>query len=437
MRKKLHLVSLGCNKNLIDSEVMLGRLKSYALTNAADEADVLIVNTCGFIGAAKEESLRTIFSLHEQRKKDSLLVVSGCLSERYKEQLTKELPEVDIFTGVGDYDHIDAIVEERKSRFSKETYLIESEERVITGSNTHAYIKLSEGCNQQCSFCAIPSFKGRLKSREIASIVKEVQNLAKQGIWDFSFISQDSSSYLRDKKIDDGLILLINAVEKIEGVKSARILYLYPTTTSNALILRIISSDIFHNYFDMPVQHIDDNMLKRMKRGTISKRIKEQLNLMRSSQNSFVRTSFIAGHPKESDEEFQILLDFAKEFEFDRVNIFAYSDEEGTAAFDMDGKITKKTLNDRVKKLEKAVNNGMTNRLKAHVGKKSILVIEGQSGEHELLLGARKIECISEIDGEILINESEVSNLKTGDIVEALITELAGDKLIASVTKLI
>ncbi|MDR1614028.1 MAG: 30S ribosomal protein S12 methylthiotransferase RimO [Campylobacteraceae bacterium] len=437
INKKLHLVSLGCNKNLIDSEVMLGRLKSYALTDNANEADVLIVNTCGFIGAAKEESLRTIFSLHEQRKKDSLLVVSGCLSERYKEQLIKELPEVDIFTGVGDYDHIDSIVEERKNRFSHETYLINSEERVITGSNIHAYIKLSEGCNQQCSFCAIPSFKGRLKSREIESIVKEVEKLTKQGVWDFSFISQDSSSYMRDKNINDGLILLIEAIEKIEGMKSARILYLYPTTTSDALILRIIASSVFHNYFDMPVQHIDDNMLKRMKRGANAKRIKEQLSLMRSAADSFVRTSFIVGHPKESAEEFENLLKFTKEFEFDRVNIFAYSDEEGTAAFDMDGKITKKVLNERIKKLEKAVHEGMLKRLKAQINTKAVLVIEGESSEHDLLLGARKLECIGEIDGEILINESEISGLKTGDMVEALITDIAGDKLVAAVTKFI
>lgn len=437
MRKKLHLVSLGCNKNLIDSEVMLGRLKSYALTDNANEADVLIVNTCGFIGAAKEESLRVIFSLHEQRKKDSLLVVSGCLTERYKEQLIEELPEVDIFTGVGDYDHIDVIVEERKNRFSQETYLINNEERVITGSSTHAYIKLSEGCNQHCSFCAIPNFKGKLKSRKLESVAKEVENLVKQGIWDFSFISQDSSSYLRDKKIDDGLILLIDAVEKIKGVKSARILYLYPTTTSDALISRIIASDIFHNYFDMPIQHIDDNMLKRMKRGADSKRIKKQLNLMRSAADSFVRTSFIVGHPKESDEEFENLLNFAKEFEFDRANIFAYSNEEGTAAFEMDGKIPKNVLNSRLKKLEKTIHAGISNRFKTQIGKKVILVIEGESDEHELLLGAHKIECIGEIDGEILINESEVSGLKTGDTVEALITNLVGDKLVATVTKLI
>jgi len=435
MDKKLHLISLGCNKNLIDSEVMLGRLRSYTLTDEPKSADVLIVNTCGFIGAAKEESLRTIFSLHEQRKKGSLLVVSGCLSERYKEQLIEELPEVDVFTGVGDYDHIDELVKSRKSRFSAGTYLINNEERVITGSNVHAYIKLSEGCNQQCSFCAIPSFKGKLKSREIASVVKEVENLAKQGIYDFSFISQDSSSYLRDKKIEDGLIPLIDAVEKIAGVKSARILYLYPTTTSNALIKRIIASDVFHNYFDMPVQHIDEVMLKKMKRGAGAERIKEQLGLMRAAEGSFVRTSFIVGHPSESDEEFETLLAFAKEFEFDRVNIFAYSDEEGTAAYDMAEKIPTKTLNLRLKKIENAVKKNTQKRLLEQVGKKVTLVIEGESSEHELLLGARRLECISEIDGEVLINESEVEGLKTGDMVEGFITERAGDKLLATVTK--
>ncbi|MDR3177417.1 MAG: radical SAM protein, partial [Campylobacteraceae bacterium] len=192
----------------------------------------------------------------------------------------------------------------------------------------------------------------------------------------------------------------------------------------------------FHNYFDMPIQHIDDKMLKRMKRGADSKRIKEQLRLMRS-KDSFVRTSFIVGHPKESDEEFENLLAFAKEFKFDRVNIFAYSDEEDTAAFGMDEKIGKRVLNARIKKLEKVVHESTISRLREQVGKKALLVIEGESSEHELLLGARKLECIGEIDGEVLINESEVSGLKIGDIAEALITDIAGDKLVASVTKLI
>ncbi len=434
--KKLHLVSLGCNKNLVDSEVMLGKLKSYELCDDPSKADVLIVNTCGFIGPAKQESLNTIFSLHEARKKNSLLVMAGCLSERYKEDLTKELKEVDLFTGVGDYDKIDEIIELRQNRFTPSTYLLSDEERVITGSNAHAYVKLSEGCNQTCSFCAIPGFKGKLFSRTLESIVKEVKALVSKGFFDFSFISQDSSSYLRDHGEKEGLIKLIDAIEQIEGVKSARILYLYPTTTSNALIERIIASSLFHNYFDMPIQHISDAMLKRMKRGAGKERIIEQLNLMRQAPNSFIRTSFIVGHPGESDEEFNELLSFMQTFSFDRVNIFAYSDEEDTSAYTMKGKIDTKTINARIKKLDKLVQKQTLASLKNEIGKEVSVIIEGESSEHELFMGARELLWAPNIDGEILINDSEIENVRIGACYKVRINELAGDKLIAAITAL-
>ncbi|MFA6789889.1 MAG: radical SAM protein, partial [Arcobacteraceae bacterium] len=204
-QKTLHLVSLGCTKNLVDSEVMLGKLNEYTLTNEPQDADVIIVNTCGFIDSAKQESINTVLDLHSARKENSVLVMAGCLSERYKEELQKELVEVDIFTGVGDYDKIDVLVNEKRSRFTQEVFLqTEINERVITGSNYHAYIKLSEGCNQTCSFCAIPSFKGKLFSRTLESLVKEVKALVAKGYFDFSFVSQDSSSYLKDHNIDNG-----------------------------------------------------------------------------------------------------------------------------------------------------------------------------------------------------------------------------------------
>ena len=209
MSNKLHIVSLGCTKNLVDTEVMMGRLQNFELTDKQEEADVIIVNTCGFIDAAKEESINTVLNLHTGRKEDSVLVMAGCLSERYKEELAKEMPEVDIFTGVGDYDKIDELLQEKKSRFSDEVFLIDGAERVVTGSTYHAYIKLSEGCNQACSFCAIPSFKGKLQSRSLDSIAKEVESLAAKGYWDFSFVSQDSSSFMRDQNVKDGLSLLI------------------------------------------------------------------------------------------------------------------------------------------------------------------------------------------------------------------------------------
>ena len=276
---------------------MLGRLKAYEMTDDSSEADVIIVNTCGFIDAAKEESINTVLNLHEARKEDSMLVMAGCMSERYSEELSKELTEVDIFTGVGDYANIDKLLAEKESRFSEQVYLIDGEERVVTGSSYHAYIKISEGCNQTCSFCAIPSFKGKLHSRDLDSIAREVEGLVAQGYYDFSFISQDSSSFLRDQNVKDGLIHLIKRIELIEGVKSARILYLYPSTTSMKLLHEIAKSELFHNYFDMPIQHINDEMLRMMKRGFGKEKTLEQLNYMRSLPESFVRTTFIVGHP--------------------------------------------------------------------------------------------------------------------------------------------
>ena len=345
--KKLHLVSLGCTKNLVDSEVMLGRLKEYEITDDNAEADVIIVNTCGFIDAAKEESINTVLNLHDERKDDSILVMSGCLSERYKEELQADMPEIDIFTGVGDYEKIDALIASKQSTFSPEVYLAtETSGRVITGSNYHAYIKIAEGCNQACSFCAIPSFKGKLHSRSLESIVKEVQNLVDQGFYDFSFISQDSSSYGRDMELKDGLVDLIEGVDAIEGVKSARILYLYPSTTTFRLIDTIADSKVFQTYYDMPIQHIEDAMLKTMKRGFGEKKTIELLEYMKSKPNAFLRTSLIAGHPGESEKSFKHLCDFMEDFEFDRFNTFHYSNEETTAAYTME-QVDEETIDQR------------------------------------------------------------------------------------------
>jgi len=434
MNKKLYLISLGCTKNLIDSEVMLGKLKDYEITDDPSIADVLIVNTCGFIDAAKEESLDTIFYLHEKRKKDSLLVVSGCLTQRYKKELQKELKEVDLFTGVGDYDKIDEIIKTKHSRFSPETYLIQNEERVITGSKAHAYIKLSEGCNQACSFCAIPNFKGKLKSRSVETIVNEVKKLCEKGFFDFTFISQDSSSYLRDFDIKNGLIKLIDEIEKINEVKSARILYLYPTTTSDELLYKIIKSKVFHNYFEMPIQHISDKMLKIMKRGAGAKRIKEQLAIFKNAKNSFLRTSIIVGHPGESEEDFEELVKFLETFSFDRVSIFAYSDEEDTKAHDMKNKISQDIITKRIKIINNIIEEKTKQSIQNRVGKEIKIITTGESSEGEFFMGARELLWAPEIDGEILINESSVK-LEKDKIYYAKITELVGDKLLATVTK--
>jgi ribosomal protein S12 methylthiotransferase RimO len=431
---KLHLISLGCTKNLVDSEVMLGKLQNYELCDDISISDVIVINTCGFIEEAKKESINTILEAHDKRKKNSILVVSGCLTQRYKEELQNDLPEVDIFTGVGDYDKIDEILKRKKSIFSKSVYLIDDEKRVITGSSYHAYIKISEGCNQQCSFCAIPSFKGKLFSRSIESITKEVLALSKKGYYDFTFISQDSSSYGRDIGYKDGLIDLISSIEDIKEVKSARILYLYPTTTTIKLIEKIKLSKVFHSYFDMPLQHISDSLLSVMKRGSNKNKILELLNAMKS-KNSFIRTSFIIGHPKESVEDNEELMKFIKEFSFDRITIFKYSDEEGTSSFDMSEKVDNIVAQDRIEEISKEIVNQLGKNLKSKIGHICSVVIERVSQEHQYLMDAKKLIWAPDIDGEILVNDSEIDNLQIGKIYQAIITDVAGDKMMAKILK--
>jgi len=414
---------------------MMGKLQNFDLTDNEEEADVIIVNTCGFIDAAKEESLNTVLSLHDARKEDSLLVMAGCLSERYKEEMMESIPEVDIFTGVGDYDKIDELLVEKKSRFSDEVFLIDGAERIVTGSSYHAYIKLSEGCNQTCSFCAIPSFKGKLNSRNLDSIAKEVEGLVKKGYYDFSFVSQDSSSYLRDQNIKDGLSLLIQRIELIEGVKSARILYLYPSTTSMALLKNIAKSEVFHNYFDMPIQHINDDMLRMMKRGFGKDKTIALLDYMRSLPNSFVRTSFIVGHPNETQEMFDEMCEFAADFGFDRINVFSYSDEETTPAYDYEMKIDADVISERAQTLGDIARECTLKSLNAEIGKECELVIDAQSDEHEFLLSARKLIWAPDIDGEVYVNDrtDDEKELEFYTIYKAKITDIVGDILTATV----
>jgi len=433
MQKKLHLVSLGCTKNLVDSEIMLGRLQEYALSDDPDTADVIIVNTCGFIEAAKEESINTILSLHAQRKEDSLLVMSGCLTERYQQELQESMPEIDIFTGVGDYEKIDELIMQKQSTFSPEVYLAnEKADRVITGSGYHAYIKIAEGCNQSCSFCAIPSFKGKLHSRTIDSLVTEAENLVAGGFWDFSFISQDSSSYGRDMGLSDGLVDLIHAIESIEGVRSARILYLYPSTTSFALIDAIADSAIFQTYYDMPIQHIDNQLLKTMKRGFGEKQTIALLEHMRSKPDAFIRTSVIAGHPGETKEHFRRLCDFMETFGFDRFNTFAYSNEETTAAYNME-QLAQEVIEERAAILGEIAEQSTEKSLEKMVGRTVNLVIDGESDEHAYLLSARPLQWAVDIDGEILVNDTSDLPITFGQTHRAKVTELAGEQLLATV----
>ncbi len=435
MDKKLYLVSLGCTKNLIDSEVMLSRLKEYTVSDDIEDADLIIVNTCGFIESAKQESLNTLLELHDMRKEDSILVMAGCLSERYKEELQEELIEIDIFTGVGDYDNIEKLVAQKRSQFSDKVFLASDDnDRVITGSSYHAYIKLSEGCNQACSFCAIPAFKGKLYSRTLASTLKEVEHLVTQGYFDFSFVSQDSSSFMRDFGVNDGLEQLIDAVEKIDGVKSARILYLYPSTTTLGLIDKIANSKLFHSYFDMPLQHINSDVLRIMKRGKGEEKLRELMDAMKKVPDAFVRSTFIVGHPGETPEHFEELCEYLEEYEFDRTNVFSYSDEEGTSAFSLDNKVQQEIIDERAGILGEIITNKTNKSFEDEIGKTFEVVVDGESDEHEYLLSARKLSWAPDIDGEIYINDNEIGGqVKFGKVYTAKVTELIGDKLLATI----
>ena len=439
MSKKLHLISLGCTKNLVDSEVMLGRLSTYENTQDVSEADVVIVNTCGFIEAAKQESIQTLLNALEVKKDGAILVASGCLSERYAKELKQEIPEIDIITGVGDYDKIDAMIEERKNgqkvcQSQNGVFLAdETTKRVISGSKIHAYIKLSEGCNQKCSFCAIPSFKGKLHSRTLESTLKEVQNLVKQGFRDFSFISQDSSSYMRDLGVKDGLVELIKGLDTLVEngleLRSARILYLYPSTTSKELIQAICDSKVFVNYFDMPLQHTSSSVLKAMGR---SHHFKDLLKAMRATPNSFVRTSFIIGHPGESEQDFKELCAFIKEFPFDRMNLFAFSKEEGTKSATME-QIPQKIVNARLKAINAIFTKQYQVDLKALKDKEIIAIIEGKSEESEYFYSARDVRFAPNIDGEILINDSLLEGALETGYYRVKITEVVGENVLGLV----
>ncbi|WP_275542187.1 30S ribosomal protein S12 methylthiotransferase RimO [Helicobacter sp. 12S02634-8] len=437
MNKKLHLISLGCTKNLVDSEVMLGRLRDYEMTDNPSLADVIIINTCGFIQSAKEESIQTILNASQSRKKGALLVASGCLSQRYKDELQNLIPEIDIITGVGDYNKIDSMLALKNSQLSPQVYLAsEKDKRVITGSKIHAYIKISEGCNQNCSFCAIPSFKGRLQSRGIASILQEVQDLCAQGYSDFTFIAQDSSSYLFDTKQKDGLICLIDAIEKQNLAKTARILYLYPSSTTLELIKRIADSKIFQNYFDMPIQHISDTMLQKMRRGTNKARHIELLEAMRKVEGSFVRSTLIVGHPQESQEEFEELCAFLREFCFDRLNVFAFSSEEGTLAHKMAEKIPTKIINKRINAINQIILSQQKSLYTQMLTKTYPIILEGKSGVSEYFYSARDIRWAPEVDGEILINDSDLDDLRLeSGYYEARISEVKDKLLFAKVTQ--
>lgn len=434
--KTIHFVSLGCPKNLVDSEMMLGTLSrdGYRAVDNPDKAETIIVNTCGFIEAAKKESLDKIFEMARLKEAGKLknLVVAGCLTQRYKDDLVKSLPEADLFVGSGEFQNIDKILKARekgvkkKSYFNLPTYLQEDHTPRINSELKHrAYLKISEGCKKRCSFCAIPLIRGNLQSRKLASVLSEAKLLVAGGVKELIVISHDFTDYGWDLKrknseATESPYELLKALSEQSGAEWIRVLYLYPDGISPEVIQLIKEKKNLVKYFDMPLQHINNEMLKSMNRRMTKEEIIEVLsNIRREIPEAVIRTQFIVGFPGETDEQFEELMTFVEEQKFDRVGCFKYSIEEGTKAGAMTDQVDEKVKEARFKRLMALQKKISRKKHQAFIGKILPVLIEGYSEETNLLLQGRTSQQAPEIDGMIFINDGQA---EVGDIVNVEVT---------------
>lgn len=437
--KKVGFVSLGCPKNLVDSEVMMGTLAEagYEITNSADAADTVVVNTCGFIESAKQESIDAILEA-TRLKTDGVakrVIVAGCLVERYRDDLMKELPDVDAFIGtsqVGDIlkaadDRFDARELTLKPIGNKTaTYLYDFDTPRFRATESHtAFIKIAEGCDRPCAFCSIPSMRGSFRSRRFGSIIEEARNLAKQGVKEVVLIAQDSSRYGEDLGEVDALAALIRALGEIDELEWVRVMYAYPTHISDAFLAAIAETPKAVKYLDMPLQHASRNVLKLMKRGGTRDSLERLLARVREKVPGIaIRTTFITGFPGETDEDFEELMAFVKNCRFDNLGVFTYSDEEGTPAFDLPNKVDPKIAKQRRNRLMKEQAKISKQMNRAKVGKTFPVIFEGLSEESDLLFQGRFEGQAQEIDGHVLINDMpEELEPQIGAVYNVRITE--------------
>lgn len=445
--KKIHFVSLGCPKNLVDSEIMLGQLlkEGYTVTDNSEDADTVVVNTCGFVEDAKKESISKILEMSELKKSGTLnkLVVAGCLTQRYKDDLVDGLPEADLFIGSGEFQNIAKILknhdagEKQKRFFNLPTYLQEEDTpRVNSQPGYRAYIKISEGCMKRCAFCAIPKIRGNLQSRRLPAIVSEAKLLAAGGVRELNVISHDFTDYGWDLRRKDANAYenpahLLAALSDVRGLDWIRILYLYPDGITDEVIELIKTRPNLVKYFDMPLQHINNQMLKRMNRHMTREEISERLAKIRTEiPDAVIRTQFIVGFPGETEEEFEELLEFVNEQRFDRVGCFKYSPEEGTAGGKMPDQLDEETKNDRHDRLMKAQMEISREKHRAFIGRVVPVLVEGLSEETDLLLQGRMSQQAPEIDGVVLINDGEA---EIGEIVQVRITDSMDYDLIGEI----
>lgn len=439
MTKKVGFVSLGCPKNLVDSEVMMGRLQAsgYQITTDASEADTIVVNTCGFIDSAKKESIDAILEAARLKSdgKAKRLIVAGCLVERYRDDLMSEIPEVDAFIGTSQIDEITTVCDEKVNTRSlpilplgnqSATYLYdESTPRILATPGYTAFIKIAEGCDRPCAFCFIPQMRGHFRSRRFGSVMKEAEDLSKRGVKEIVLVAQDSSRYGEDLGETDALPHLIRELSHLEGVEWVRVMYTYPTHISDAFLDVLASEPKAVKYLDMPLQHASANVLKLMKRGGTRASLERLIARVRDHVPGIaIRTTFITGFPGETDADFDELMTFVRNVEFDRVGVFTYSDEEGTPAFDLDNKVDEKVARRRRTHLMKEQARISKRKNRKRVGNTVRVLFEGTSKESDLLWQGRLESQAPDIDGCVLINDAPDDLIPApGDFVNVLITE--------------
>jgi ribosomal protein S12 methylthiotransferase len=437
--KRIHFVSLGCPKNRVDSEVMLGvaAREGYAVTEDASEAEVIVVNTCGFVGEAKKESIDTIFELAEMKEHGACekLVVSGCLSQRYPTEMSAQMPEVDHFLGSSDMLKLGSVLRGEADRMlvgnPAEWVIRASDPRVVTGPRASAYVKIAEGCNRKCSFCVIPQLRGKQRSRTADDVVREVETLVASGVKEVNLVSQDTIAWGQDRKYEDGTLADLAArVADVKGLRWLRLFYLYPETIDDRLIDLLANHPVVLPYVDMPLQHAADAMLKRMRRGCGKDRQKRVVARMREKIPRLVfRTAFIVGHPGETDDEFDELLEFVRWARFERMGVFRYSDEETSHSTTLDGKVSTKIMATRHRKLMTVQRRIAREANRALVGSELDVLVEGKSDEHELVMQGRHAGQAPDIDGSVYLSNGVATpgEMRRVVITQASDYDLVGD----------
>ena len=422
---KVGFISLGCSKNLVDTEMCIGLVKEKGLTvvNDAKEAEMIIINTCGFIESAKEEAINTILEMAEYKKrKCKYLVVMGCLVQRYKKELEKALPEVDLFVSIDEYNNLSKKIDNLINKKEISENNLDYNKRVVTTGRKTAYLKIAEGCSNKCTYCAIPYIRGPFKSRRIEDIIEEANILAEQGIEEVILVAQDTGRYGEDIYGKSELEKLLKELCKIEKIKWIRFLYTYPETITESLIDLVKNQEKICSYFDIPIQHISNRVLKRMNRKTTGEDIKELVNKIRNKIPDVVlRTTLIVGFPGETQEDFEELYEFVQNAKFDKLGVFTYSKEEGTPAVKLDSHIhhaTKKSRYNKIMEVQKEISKKV---LQERVGKIYKAIIDGKTFDNKYYI-ARTYMDVPETDGVVYIKNNK--EMPIGEFVNCKLTEV-------------